>query len=545
MAKRFSLKGRRARFTALGLAITALTPLARAQEAGSLVAATTASVSQLREWDRRIDTMVRGGELRARPARPDTLVAGRVHERFDQYHRGVRVFGGDLSRQSQDGQVVSVFGRIHPEIGIDPSPRITEDEARRKIQERAGTEVGPMRRPELVVLPLDGGTYALAWRMRVFTGDDVRQYFLNAANGTVLLEYSDLKTQSAVGRAQGVLGDTKKISVQSQAGAFLTSDELRPPVVVTYDMRGNPRRVVDFLNEVITLDTSDIALDADNQWTDGAVGDAHVYAGWTYDYLFKRFGRHGLDNADIPIRSLVHPVRRDQVFSPARPPLVFFNNAAYFGDGVMVYGVGLPPGVTAGGLSFDFMSGALDVVAHELTHGVTDYSSQLIYRNESGALNEAFSDIMATSAEFFFQPAGSGQLRGDYLLAEDVVRPGGLRSMANPLAYGDPDHYSRRFLGAEDNGGVHINSGIPNHAFYLAIEGGTNRTSGMTVEGVGAANREQIEKVFYRAFVQLLPADATFSMAREATLQAARDLYGGSGTVQRALAQAWSAVGVE
>ena len=82
-------------------------------------------------------------------------------------------------------------------------------------------------------------------------------------------------------------------------------------------------------------------------------------------------------------------------------------------------------------------------------------------------------------------------------------------------------------------------------AFYLAIEGGTNRTSGVSVTGVGAANREQIERVFYRAFTQMLPSGATFSLARAATVQAARDLYGGGSPAERAVQQAWSAVGVE
>ena len=116
--------------------------------------------------------------------------------------------------------------------------------------------------------------------------------------------------------------------------------------------------------------------------------------------------------------------------------------------------------------------------------------------------------------------------------------------MADPAAHGDPDHYSRRFTGTGDNGGVHINSGIPNHAFYLAIEGGTNRTSGLSVQGVGAANREQIERVFYRAFTQLMPANATFAVARAATTQAARDLFGSNSAAERAVTQAWTAVGV-
>src|SRR5687768_6103033 len=128
--------------------------------------------------------------------------------------------------------------------------------------------------------------------------------------------------------------------------------------------------------------------------------------------------------------------------------------------------------------------------------------------NESGALNESLSDVLGVGAEFYYQPSGSGLRQADYLMGEDSIRPGGIRSLANPAAYGDPDHYSRRFTGRDDNGGVHINSGIPNHAFYLAIEGGVNRTSGLRVTGVGAGNREQIERAFYRAFVSMLSTNA-------------------------------------
>jgi Zn-dependent metalloprotease len=84
-----------------------------------------------------------------------------------------------------------------------------------------------------------------------------------------------------------------------------------------------------------------------------------------------------------------------------------------------------------------------------------------------------------------------------------------------------------------------------NHAFYLAIEGGRHRLSGVTVQGVGSTNREQIEKAFYRAFVFLLPASANFSTARAATIQAARDLYGVNSAAAQAVTQAWTAVGVD
>jgi thermolysin len=130
------------------------------------------------------------------------------------------------------------------------------------------------------------------------------------------------------------------------------------------------------------------------------------------------------------------------------------------------------------------------------------------------------------------------------MIGEDTIRPGGIRSMSNPGTFGDPDHYSKRFTGTSDNGGVHTNSGIPNQVFFLAIEGGANRTSGVAVAGVGSPNREQIEKVFYRAFTTMLPASANFATARAATIQSARDLYGAGSPAERAVSQAWSAVGV-
>ena len=516
---------------------------AAAQDAPGALTIAPSSLSQLREWDRRIEGMVRAGELRIRQTREDPLVDKRVHQRADQYYRGVRVFGGDVTRQLENGVLISAFGALYTGIDVDPDPAVDEDAARAVVLKRAGAELGPSRRPELVVLPHDGG-FRLTWRLRAASGSDVRQYFVDARSGAVILEYSDRKTQAAVGRARGVLGDSKKISVSPNAGRFVTSDELRPPSLVTYDMRGDYRRTVDILNGVTTPGLNDLATDSDNDWTDGAIVDAHVYAGFTYDYFFKRFGRRGFDNADMALVSIVHPVRRIDIFDLFEEAPDFFLNA-FYSDGVMVYGVGLPAGYFLDtGQTVDFFSGALDIVAHELTHGVTEFSSNLVYRNESGALNEAFSDMMAAGVEFMFQPAGTETMRADYLMGEDVIRPGGIRSMADPRAFGDPDHYSRRYTGREDNGGVHINSGIPNHAFYLAIEGGTNRTSGAGVQGVGGANREQIEKVFYRAFTQLLPSGATFSIARAATIQAARDLYGAGSAVERAVADAWTAVGV-
>ncbi len=528
----------------LFVSTAAAAPPAAPQGERGKVAIATRSTAQLRDWDRRVDRMLRNGQLRVRQTLEDPLVAGRTHQRADQYHRGVRVFGGDVARQLRGGATESVFGMIYEGIDIDPEPGIDADSARAILEKRTGAELNPSARPELVVLPLADGGYALTWRLRVTTRNDSRQYFIDARTGAAVLDYRDRKSQSAVGRARGVLGDTKKISVRSNSGQFVTSDELRPASIQTYDMKGDPFRTDDFLNRRITLGVNDLGSDSDNDWTDGAIGDAHVYTGWTYDYYFKRFGRHGLNNSDTRVQSIVHPVRRSDIFTYIDDFEDFFLNAFYDGNGIVLFGEGLPAGISINGQAWDFLSGSLDIVAHELTHGVTEFTSNLIYFNESGALNESFSDMMGTGAEFFFQKPGDGALLAEYLIAEDSIRPGGLRSMSNPASKGDPDHYSTRFTGSEDNGGVHINSAIPNQVYYLSIEGGTNRTSGLSVQGVGAANRDQIEKVFYRALTQLVPANATFAVARAASIQAARDLFGANSPAERAVTQAWTAVGV-
>ena len=231
--------------------------------------------------------------------------------------------------------------------------------------------------------------------------------------------------------------------------------------------------------QTLVLFNSDVATDDDNVWTDGPTVDAHVFQGWVYDYYFKRFGRQGMDNRNIEVDSIVHPLARSE--ANRQPPDVvgtYINNAFYCCDGIIMFGDG-------DGRLFNYLAGAFDVVAHEWTHGVTDFTSELIYRDESGALNEAFSDIMGAAMEFYYYPTGTGRDQADWLIAEDVYLGslGYLRSLNNPSAKGHPDHYSlRRFIGTNtDDGGVHFNMTIATHAFYLAVAGGRNSVSNITV----------------------------------------------------------------
>ncbi len=522
----------------------------------SAVAAT--SRTAISEWDQKIGSLSRRGELRVLSTREDTMLAGRIHTRYAQLYQGVPVWGGELVRQEDAAGTLTVFGNLYEGIDIETRPALSEAAARRTLEAvHEGGRLFPAN-VDLVILPLtaetEALTFVLAWRGQILTGTDVRVVFVDAHLGAVRLDYTDRDTQSAVGTGTGVLGDAKKISVTGVGGAFQAQDALRPPALQTLDMKGDPLRIESILVPTFpnSIRSTDYAADSDNDWTDGGVVDAHVYTGYTYDYYFKRFGRRGLNDANTSVRSFVNLVRREDLTRNlalyGNDILDYYVNAFYLHPGVMVYGVGLPANFTLGGQRFNNFAGALDIVGHELTHGVTRFTSNLIYQNESGALNEAFSDIMGTSIEFYFQPPGSGSMQADYLAGEDIATAAsfplnGIRSMQNPTAYGDPDHYSVRYTGAQDNGGVHTNSGIANNAYYLAIEGGTHRLGGRVI-GVGAANREQIEKVFYRGFTAFLVPSSGFAAARAATIQAASELYPSNPAVTAAITQAWTAVGV-
>jgi thermolysin len=488
----------------------------------------------------RMDEMLRNGTLNVAAVQADTMMAGRVHERLNQTYQGLPVFGGQVIFQRSGRSIVSVSGRLYEALSLPATPTLTPDQAIERARSTGRSRTAVTSPPVLGILPRDNAEPVLVYKLRLGSPLAGRVFYVNANTGAVERTYSDVQTQGVIGSGTGVLGDVKKISVFPAAGTFLTDDRLRPAPNLTFDFRGSFARLDTFDG---TFFASDFATDSDNVWADGAVVDAHVYQGWTYDYFFKRFRRRGLDDRNIDISGIVHPLARsDAVLYPPDIRDTFINNAFYASDlNVMVYGDG-------DGRVFDFFAGALDVVAHELSHGVTNFSSNLEYVDESGALNEAFSDIMAASVEFFFQPAGTGPLRSDWVIAEDVTRvfPGYIRSMNNPIAGGQPDHYSLRdFIGEEiDNGGVHFNSGIVNHAFYLAVAGGTNRVSRITVTGVGLNNIERMEQIFYRAFVFYLGPHARFSDTRAATLQAATDLYGAGSNDRAQVAQAWTAVGV-
>ncbi len=484
------------------------------------------------EWDARITVMEAARDLHRIGS--DSEASGWLHERFQQRYRGLRVYGAHLLRHWRGGSVVQVNGRYHEGIHIDTTAGIGAAEAGLAAERSVNSEAHTVGQPELLIYPAETGL-VLAYKTHVRTPVDLYLVFVDAGTGRVVDYWSDLRRQTPlIGEGTGTWQDTKKMSVTQQSGTYKALDGGRPAAIYTVDTGGDYNRWS--RNQINP--TQATATDSDNIWQDGAVVDAHVYAGWTYDYYFTRFGRRGLNGNNMSIVSYVHYWPRGFGASPDLNNTFWnpTNNSVNYGDG--------------DGVTFNYFSSALDIVVHELTHAVSRFTADFIYRDEHGALGESFSDIMAIGAEFLFENHGSGRQQAEWLVGEDLYInnfSGGtraLRSAGNPQAFGNPDHYSKRYLGSEDNGGVHINSTIPTHAFYLFVQGGTNRTSGIHVRGIGLDNIGRAEQIFYRAFTVYLGPTSHFHEAREATIQSAIDLYGWvAGEVQQVTA-AWDAVGV-
>ncbi|MDZ3952372.1 M4 family metallopeptidase [Bacillus thuringiensis] len=340
-------------------------------------------------------------------------------------------------------------------------------------------------------------------------------YFIDVNTGEVVSKNNAIhdvtsnQFTNVTGSGKGVLGDSKKLNLSRlKDSTFNLQDFTRGNGIFTYDAKNQHKIPQDIWN------TPNDKLDTDY---DAAAVDAHYYSGLVYDVYKGYFNRDSFDNKGGAIRSVVHYGQN-------------FNNAFWNGQ-QMIYGDG-------DGKRFIPLSGGIDVVGHEITHGVTQYSSELIYKNESGALDEAISDLFGTLIEHY------AYKDPDYEIGEDIYTPDNpndaLRSMSDPTKYNQPDHYSKRYVGKADNGGVHINSGIINKAMYLLAEGGTHY--GVSVPRISLYKTTQI---YYRANTMYFTNNTTFSQARVAVIQAAADLYGQDSLEVKSVQKSFDAVGIE
>ena len=484
------------------------------------------SAKGLNLWLKITDARVAQGELRLALAQKEDDL-GLLHERYDQYYRGIRVWGAQVVRHERHGEVYLINGTTREGIAVDVNPTLGAADAEGNA--RAVLPPGDYRllaEPELVIFPAESA-FHLAYL--VFLSQPLHDMFVfvDAHSGRILFHYNNLQTAETpqIGIGTGTFGDTKKMSTTlMDDGKYWTKDLMRPAVLSTATA-----------NQGTSYSTAWYLIDDDNNWTsDRTVVDAHAQLGHVYDYFYRVHDRQGMDDNNQANVLVVHFGTNYQN--------AFFTSSTewiYFGD-------------NAGG-QYPYAA-ALDIIAHEYAHGVNSHACNQIYWGESGALNEAFSDIMGVSCEFFIQPAGTGYGKAEWWEGEDVRNPyGPMRNLSDPysqiwhssLGLRYPDHWNRRFtpdfLGGYDNDGVHINMTIATHWYYLLAAGGTNRYSGITVSGIGVGDAQRIA---YRAWVYYMGPSSTFAGARSATYQAAIDIFGASSTQAQRVAQAWNAVGV-
>ncbi len=278
--------------------------------------------------------------------------------------------------------------------------------------------------------------------------------------------------------------------------------------IATYDaMHGTSYQLsVDFVDP-------DSSFDSEN-------GKAGVSVHWglenTYDYYFNSHGRNSFDDNGGKMIAYAH---YDNNWFNAQ----WDGSRMRFGDGT----------------SNNTPLVSIDIVSHELTHGVTQYTANLIYQDEYGALNESFSDIFGTSVEFY--TLGSG---GNWFIGEGAVR---LRSMSNPNQYACPDTYFGNFwapLGGGDFGGVHTNSGVQNFWYYLLSEGGSGVNDNGYSYSVTGLGIDEAEQIAYRNLSTYLIPTSEYYDARLGSIYAATDLYGNNSQQFQSVVEAWNAVGV-
>ncbi len=414
---------------------------------------------------------------------------GQTHVRLQQRVHGLPVFGAEYIVHSDSKRtVIGMNGRFTPGRDLPRNPALDGWTAIEQAVAQAGIVDGNFSAwPRLSYVVNERGNAFLAYRV------DVAYTSANGIERDTI--FADAITGDLVMRDAQIQRARNRSTYTANNGTSL------PGTLVLTETGGT---------------TSDATLQA-----------AHTYAGNTYDYYSTVHARDSYNGSGAAIKSSVH-------YSSS------YNNAFWNGS-QMVYGDG-------DGSTFGPLSKALDVDAHELTHAVTDTTADLVYQNESGALNEATSDIMASAVEAWKDNAVSADT---WKVGEDIYTPStagdALRSMADPAVYGDSDYYPTRYTGSSDGGGVHTNSGIANLAFKLMVTGGTH-PRGKTTTSVTALNATALTsinmaaKIWYRALTVYMNSTTNFAAARTATASAATDLYGA--TAAATVNAAWEAVGV-
>ncbi|MGH7491667.1 MAG: M4 family metallopeptidase [bacterium] len=476
------------------------------------------------------------------------------HHRYLQHYKGIPIIGAEYILHEKNGAVWLANGQLVHGLQMDVMPALGEhaalqaalrhigaaaymwqDQANEAFlqRERGDANATFYPRGELKLTSgkadLSAENMKLVYRFDIYAANPVGRYYVDvdAKTGEIVNQITRIHDADIAGSGASLYNGTVAMTVDQVSGSSYRLQEngntVRGADIRTFNMNNGTS---------YTAATNFTSTSANGPW-DGAGVSAHWGAEATYDYYFVEHGRNSLNNAGFTLLSYVHA----NLVGMGYP-----NNVNAFWDGSrMTYGDG-------DGVNY-FPLVCLDVVGHELSHGVTEFSSNLIYQNQSGALNESFSDIFGNAVEFFKENQGveSGLPVDTWRVGEDMSASGqGIRNMRNPNQFSDPDTYQGTFwyTGTGDNGGVHINSGVQNFWFYLLVEGGSGTNDvgyAYNVTGLGLTKAAQIAYANNNSF---LTSNSNYDAARNGAIAAAQGLFGAGSPEALATAEAWLAVGV-
>ena len=445
------------------------------------------------------------GLLRLQDPDAELVVANRQEDvlggtdiRFRQEWEGIPVWPAEvIVHLDAKGAVELVEG------AYIPSPRRMLKKPVVDAKEALAGLEGEASTPQLIVHSRNGRRPRLAWKTTVSEALD-RQWVvvIDAMTGAVLQRYNNVQHAAVTGSGVDLSGTTRTLRLwQEGANYFMldTSKQMFDPSSAP----PNPNSVRGgiFVSDFSHGDRTFSLVNSTNAnaWNVRDAVSAAFWLGQTYDYFLEHHGRDSIDGNKGTLTAAVR-------FKNNYPNAFWLDEQQ-----LMVFGDG------------QTYAASLDVIAHEMAHGVTSHTANLVYEGQSGALNEAMSDIFGEMAEADFYGAN------DWLMGSHIG--GAIRSMSNPGAFGDPAKMSQFVHTTDDNGGVHTNSGIINRAFYLLAQGMS-----------GAIGSRDAERIFYRALTQHLTKDSQFIDARIAAITSANELFGASSNQARKTAEAFDLV---
>jgi len=433
---------------------------------------------------------------------------GLRHVRMAQTYAGVPVVGSQIMVHADDTTFLGFNGTVTKNLdGFDVTTTVSDGEALAIAKADLAGDT-PLEfsneATRLVILPGRTGGASIAWHVTFDNskGGDIEtgewNYFIDARAATVLRKFDGHTT---IDQGSGPGGNSKV----SRTWTARLDVELDDGV---YKMKTDDIETQDRNNDDDVYESAELG-----NFTDPNGNDAHGFAEVTLNMMRDWMGRDSLDDNGFKIVSRVHDT---DACSGAPMNACFKGEKMYYGDG---------------GGDFLPFSGGLDIVAHELNHGFTRFHSNLDYENQSGGLNESFSDIAGTVAEFYDEGAA-----GNFDIGEDIMTGDPLRQMCDQSVDGWSASDAGDYVEGMD---PHGSSGVPNRAFCLAV--GRYKAAGAgssTVEAVRAMGH-----IWYTANAAYWTSGTTYQEACRGTIDAARGI-GNGGEVVEALAASWADVGV-